>query len=309
MALNQQSTVKGICFILATALISSAAATASKWVASDVPVPMIVLSQYVICLLLSLPWLMGQPLQKLGSKQLKTHLLRGIAGWLCFFSYYAALSKIPLVDAALLRNAAPIFVPLIAWLWVGAIVPVKRWYPVLIGLVGISLILQPGAASVSAGHLFGLLSGVMLAASMVGTRILSLSDNANLILFYYSVISLILSVPLAIIYWQAIPMWTFPYLLLNGAAIFLAMWLYTKAYSYAKPSVISPISYFGVVLSGLMGWLIWGHLPSHTALLGTLVVIAAGLLTLFQSPPPQEDVSVKQAGDENHLRSQGTVKQ
>lgn len=294
MSQIQQSIAKGISFALATALVASVSGAVSKWVSTTAPVPLIVLSQYVVCMLVLLPWLVRQPLEQLSTRRWKTHLARGIAGWLCFYTYYAALSQVPLVDASLLRNAAPIFVPLVAWLWVGTRVPAKRWLPLLLGFAGIALILQPGATSINRGHLFGLLSGLTLAGSMVGTRLLSHTDRPSLILFYYTLISLVCSLPLGIYYWQPVPLWALPYLMFNGLSVFLAMWLYTKAYSYAKPSVVSPISYFGVVLSGFIGWLIWQHLPSETALVGTLMVIGAGMLTLYLSaedkPPATESL-------------------
>lgn len=281
MPQRYQNTTKGILFALATTIVASTAGAASKWISHEVPVPIIVLSQYIISMLVLLPWIARHPLAKLKTQHLKTHVIRGLAGWLCFFTYFAALSKTPLVDVSLLRNAAPIFVPIIAWLWVQERVPARRWIPIFIGLIGIILVLQPGGTDINIGHLWGLLSGLTLAASMVGTRVLSKTDSTAVILFYYMLISLLLSIPFSIYYWQPIPLWTLPYLLFNGISVFLAMWLYTKAYSYAKPSVVSPIGYFSVILSGLLGWLVWRHVPSSTAFAGTLLIISAGALTLY----------------------------
>ncbi|MCO1335654.1 DMT family transporter [Microbulbifer sp. OS29] len=274
---------KGIGFAFATAMVASTAAAATKWISSIVPVPLIVLSQYSVCLLILMPWLARQSTQELVTRHWKTHLLRGFAGWLCFFAYFAALSRISLMEASLLRNAAPIFVPLVAWIWARSQITLIHWLPIILGLMGITLILQPDINGISNGHFFGLLSGLTLAVSMVGTRILSRTDRPSLILLYYVIISFICSLPLGIYYWQPIPIWTLPYLAFNGISVLLAIWLYTQAYSYAKPSVVSPISYFGVVIAGFFGWLIWRHLPNTAAVLGTLFVIGAGLLTVYFS--------------------------
>ena len=61
------------------------------------------------------------------------------------------------------------------------------------------------------------------------------------------------------------------------------MWLYTKAFSYAKASVVSPINYFSVVISGIIGWVIWSDIPTHTAMIGAIFVIAAALLSFYLS--------------------------
>lgn len=283
--MDQQAdnTIKGVAYAFAVTLVGSCAGAASKWISDDVAVPVIVLVQYVICMLVIMPWLVRQPLSSLQSPRWATHLLRGLAGWLCFFSYYSALDQIPLVDATLLRNSAPLFVPLLAWLWLRARVPFGRWLPLIVGFAGVALILQPQTTVVSSGHLLGLLSGFTLAASMIGTRILSKTESGKLILFYYFLISLLCSLPFAIYHWQTPPLWTWPFLGFIGLSIYLAMWLYTRAYTFARASVVSPISYFSVVVAGFLGWLIWAHMPSNTALIGTLMVIFAGALTLYIS--------------------------
>lgn len=274
---------KGILFALATALVGSTAGAAGKLAAQDLNTPMIIFVQYSICLFVMLPKLVQQGTNSLATQHWKTHLIRGAGGWISFFAFYAALADIPLVDATLLRNTAPLFVPLVVWLWAGVIIPKNRWIPLILGFIGIVIILRPGAgdSGLSIAYLIGLSSGALLAVSMVGTRLLSRSDSSGTIMFYYFALSLVLSTPLALLNWQPIPLQSWPYLLYIGLSIFIAMWLYTKAYSYAKPSIVSPISYFSVVFSGLIGWGIWGHVPTTITIIGIAIVICAGICTVY----------------------------
>ncbi len=276
-------TLKGIAFAFATTFVGSAAGAACKWVAEDVPVPMIVFIQYAICLLVMLPRFVGKPWQHLRTERWGAHWVRGTGGWLCFYTYYVALAQIPLVDATLLRNTAPLFVPLVALLWLSVKVPMLRWLPLILGFVGVIFILRPGGETVGWGHVIGLMSGLTLAISMVGTRTLSRTDSSKNIMFYYFLLSFIYSLPLAVYHWQDIPLKAWPYLIFIGLSIFVAMWLYTKAFSYAKASVVSPINYFAVVVSGVLGWLIWGYIPTQTALVGAVLVVMAGLLSIYLS--------------------------
>lgn len=66
-----------------------------------------------------------------------------------------------------------------------------------------------------------------------------------------------------------------------GLSIWLTMWLYTRAYSYAKASVISPISYMGVLFTGLLGWLIWGQVPKESAVIGAILIISGGIGAVY----------------------------
>jgi len=272
----------GMAFAFATTIVGASASAATKYISSEVPLGSIVLIQFVVGLLVLSPWMYRQGLSGLTSEHWQRHIIRGLAGFAGFCFFYLALQHIPLVDSSLLRHSAPLFVALVAYLWVGAKVPKSRWLPMIIGFLGIALILRP-SSTVSVWHLAGLGSGLSLAISMVGTRLLSHDESSSKILFYYHIIALTLSLPLALYTWQGIPAWAWPYLLYNSLSIFVAMWLYTKAYSYAKASVVSPIGYFSVVNAGILGWLIWDHLPDAIAFIGIAVVICAGLITVWQS--------------------------
>ena len=124
-------------------------------------------------------------------------------------------------------------------------------------------------------------SAITLAGSIVTTRMLTRSEPTNRILFFYFSCSAIFSLPLAVSHWQPIPLFTLPLMLGIGLSIWLTMWLYTRAYSYAKASVLSPISYFGVLFTGLWGWLFWQQIPDIVALAGAILIISGGIGSVY----------------------------
>lgn len=267
----------GVGYALATTLVMSLAAVLIKLTAIMISIEMIVFFQYLLCLLVMLPWLKQSGLGMLRTGRPGLHLLRGLCGWGCFYAYYLALDNIPLVDAALLRNAAPLCVPLWLLLWQRVGLHWLSWLPLLLGFVGIGLIMQPEGSGLSGWHLVGFVSALTLAGSIVTTRELTRTEPVNLILFYYFLISALASLPLAISHWQPLPLTSLPYILLIAASIWLTMWLYTRSYSHAPASVIAPLSYFGVVFTGLWGWLIWGQIPLPLTWIGTALVILGGV--------------------------------
>ena len=66
-----------------------------------------------------------------------------------------------------------------------------------------------------------------------------------------------------------------------GAAIYWTLELYTRAYGMAPTAAIAPINYFSVVLAGFWGWLFWDQIPDRWSVLGSVLVIIGGLLTLL----------------------------
>ncbi|MDO6562115.1 EamA family transporter [Amphritea sp. 1_MG-2023] len=267
----------GAAFALATTLIMSLAAALTKYTAEQISIEQIVLAQFICCTCVMLPWLSRHGLSAIKTDKPGLHLIRGLSGWLGFYSYYLALNEIPLGEAALLRNAAPLIVPLLVWVWLKYRLPPINWLPVIIGFIGIALVLKPEATPFNPWHLAGIASAVLLSISIVTTRVLTMSEPTNRILFYYFALSALFSLPLALVDWQPIALTNLPSLLAISVSIWCTMWLYTKAYSYAKATIIAPISYFGVLFAGLLGWLFWQQLPDIMSLIGAALVICGGI--------------------------------
>lgn len=272
---------RAISLSLLMVTLASTAAAAAKYASTTASAATIVTVQYLICMLLCLPTVLRPGLANLRTKRLSLHLLRGLAGVLGFYLYYAALDRIPLVDALLLRQSAPLVVPLVIWAWNRERIEGSAWLPLIIGFIGVAVILQPDPAGFNWWHVAGFASAIALAISMVATFHLALTEPDARILFYYFALSLLCVVPfglggLAQIRWQD---WLA--MLYIGVSIYYTLGLYTRAYGMAPASAIAPINYLAVVLGGLWGWLLWQQVPDYWSLLGSAMVIGGGLLTIY----------------------------
>lgn len=277
----------GLSLSLVTVLLSSTVAAVGKHVSLQVHVSSIVMVQYGLSFLFALPSIMRAGRGSLVTARPGLHLVRGISGCGCFYLFYLALSHISLVEATLLRASAPLMVPLVIFAWFKQGVGRHAWPPLVIGFIGVVLVLKPGFAGFTPWHVLALLSALGLAVSMVSTRELMRSEPQNRILFYYFLISVIVSLPFFLFNYQPIPLSAWPGLVYMGVVIYLGFVLYTLAYRYISASVSAPISYFAVVFSGLLDWLIWDHIPDQLTFIGIVCVVCGGVLVL-RSPPESE---------------------
>jgi drug/metabolite transporter (DMT)-like permease len=267
--------------------IASTAAAATKFASERVSTEVIVTVQYALCMLLCLPITLRRGLANLGTDRLSLHLFRGAVGVLGFYLFYASLNYIPMMDAMLLRQSAPLTVPLVVWLWSREQVPGSAWLPLCVGFSGIAIILRPTAEGLSWWHAGGFFSAVALAISMVATHKLATTEPASRILFYYFLLSLACVTPFSIGQFNGIQWQDWVAMLYVGISIYFTLGLYTKAYSMAPASAIAPVNYFAVVLTGFWGWLIWQQVPDAWSLLGSALVICGGLLAIYLSRPEQ----------------------
>lgn len=278
---------KGILYSLATSLVASSAAAVVKYLAAELSPWLIVWLQYGICTLLMLPWVYRHGIQGLRSERYSLHLIRSLGGWLGFTTYYLAIPLIPLVDASLLRAAAPLWVPLIVWASFSERIPALRWAALISGFVGICFIVSAGDSvstdsdhSLNIGHIIGLAAGFGLAVSMAFTRALSASEPAGRVLFYYFSFAFLASTPMAIIHWSPIAIDLWPALAYVGASIFLTMIFYTRAYSYAPTTIVAPLGYIAIPIAAVIDWIFWGHLPNGMVTIGCIIVICSGALAV-----------------------------
>ena len=261
--------------------LASTAAAAAKYASTTAPTATIVTVQYLICMLLCLPSVLRPGIASLRTERLGLHLFRGLAGVLGFYLYYAALNHIPMVDGLLLRQSAPLVVPLVIWAWNRERIAGSAWLPLVIGFIGVAVILRPSPGGLSWWHAAGFASAIALAISMVATFHLAVTEPDSRILFYYFALSLICIAPFSLDGLDQIRWQDWLAMLYIGISIYYTLGLYTRAYGMAPASAIAPINYLAVVLGGLWGWLLWQQVPDQWSVLGSALVIAGGLLTIY----------------------------
>ena len=270
--------------------LASTAVAATKFASAYTSTEVIVSVQYFVCALLCLPRIVRAGTKNLKTQRLGLHFFRGIVGVIGFYLFYASIQHIPMVDAMLLRQSAPLMVPLVLLAWQRERVSRSTWPPLAIGFVGIAVILRPSPLGLSWWHAAGVISAVTLALSMVATRQLASTEPTYRILFYYVVLSLVCVAPLSIGRYGGIPLEAWLAMLYIGVAIYVTLDLYTRAYGMAPTEVIAPINYFAVVLAGFWGWLFWQQIPDFWSLAGSSLVIFGGLLTIYSSRQTNPDV-------------------
>jgi drug/metabolite transporter (DMT)-like permease len=279
--MQARQTRQAIYLSLLMVTIASTAAVATKYAAERVSIEAIVTVQYAVCLVLCLPITLRTGLGNLRSQRLGLHFFRGAVGVLGFYLFYGALEHIPMVDAMLLRQSAPLTVPLVIWAWNRERVAASAWIPLAIGFAGVVIILRPSAEGLSWWHAWGFISALCLSLSMVATHKLATSEPSSRILLYYFLLSLACVAPFSLADFSGLRWQDWAAMLYVGVAIYYTLRLYTRAYAMAPAHSIAPVNYFAVVLAALWGWLLWDQVPDGGSLVGSALVIAGGLLNIY----------------------------
>ncbi|UTV98688.1 DMT family transporter [Marinomonas rhizomae] len=277
---NHELLKKGIMMTIAYAFVMSLTALAAKQAQTIIAVSTLVFWQSLFCALILLPQMRGR-WQKRSFSVWRIHFLRSFGGFIGFLFYYWSLNHIPLVEASLLRTCAPLCVPFVVLILHKIRIPKARWLPLIIGFIGVAFIIHPTPDHLNPWHIVGFASAIGLALSMVTTRMLSQQVSGQETLFVYFFVSTILSIPLILVQGDSLilPASVWPLVAAVTVTLYVGMFLYNLAYTYAPASIVSPVSYIGVVFSGFWGWVVWGHVPDIYAILGMLFIFSSILIS------------------------------
>lgn len=279
----------GALYAVSAAVAFSLTGICVKAAAAEVSNELIVFFRSGISLLALLPWLVKTgPSTAIGTRRLKGHLVRAGFGILAMYSFFYAIAHLPLAIAMLLTYSTPLWIPFIAWFWMGEKPDGLVFPSVLLGLCGIALIVQPGEMPLDpTAGLIGLGSGVLAACAMVSIRRISDTEPAARIVFYFAAMATAISaVPL----WWA---WETPTLrnglLLTGAGLTatVGQFMLTRAYASGPAARIGPFTYTAVIFSALLAAWIWQETLSALALTGMAVVVASCVMAGWQRKEQQ----------------------
>jgi drug/metabolite transporter (DMT)-like permease len=259
------------------AIMSACAKEASQ----HVPLITLLFFQNAIPFVLSIPQFIRLGKGNYLPQQWQRHLIRDVFGVLTFFCLFFAIKFIPLVDGVLLQNSAPLWVPLIVVLWAKKKLPKSVWIGSIVGFIGVILVLKPGAEVLNWAVVIGIASGLSLGIALVAIKLLSHTEPTVRILFYYFLFGTIISLPYTVYHWAPMNEKVWLLLIVIGVLMFLAQFLVTHAFRYAKASTLAPISYTAVLWAGVIGWLVWNYIPNWVSLLGMVLIISGGMFAIM----------------------------
>ena len=219
------------------------------------------------------------------------HFVRGLIGVMSMGSGFYALTRLPLPAATAIGYASPLLIVAIGALLLRERVHVFRWTAVLVGLAGVLIILVPrfsvltsGAAldGEAVGALAALSGAVLSAFAMLQVRNLVQTERTEAIVTYFFISASILSLLTLPFGW----VWPTPEqaALLIGAGIAggVGQLLMTACYRYADMSVIAPFEYVSLLLTIIIGFFVFGDVPTVAMLVGALVIVGSGIAVILR---------------------------
>lgn len=210
-------------------------------------------------------------------------IVRAIGGTLGIFCNYYALTKLNIADATMLNKMSPFFALIFSVFILKEKPNFKQLILIIIAFVGALFVIKPTASNVLLfPSLIGLIGGI--GAGIAYTCIRYLSKNkvdTTFIVLFFSLFSIIVNLPLALMNFKPMSLSQLIYLLLAGIFASLGQFGITYAYKAAPAKEISVYDYSQVIFSAIMGYLVFKQMIDGYSLLGYVIIISSGIMMFF----------------------------
>jgi len=196
--------------------------------------------------------------------------------------FILAVRHLPLAETHALFATFPLMATAIAALFLKEPVGIRRWSAIIIGLMGVIIILRPGAAVIAPAALIALLCAFMFAGYQVITRLVSKYDDSETSVTYMAVIGLIAMTALGPFFWKTPDAEGWKWLLLLALSAALGHFLLIKALEFAPASLLQPFNFTLLVFASTVGYFAFGDVPDMWTVLGAIVIVGSGIYTVHR---------------------------
>lgn len=238
-----------------------------------------------------LPFVWRAGAGSLKTKRMKLHTLRGLFGAVAMMSGFFALTHLPLAMATSLSFARPLFMIVLAILFLGEVVRARRWTATVVGLVGVLVVVRP-TGSIEPAAFFSIFSAFMVASAMVVTKLMAPTERPATVIFYAGIFASVLTLIPAIIVWETPSLSQFGLFVVMGAIGTLGSNCMIRAISAGEATVVAPVEYVRIIFAAILGFLVFSEVPDAFVGLGAAIIVGSTLyITLREArlgkPKPQ----------------------
>ncbi len=264
--------ITGLCFVTVTASV--------KMVGDTVPSTQAGFLRYALGLVFLAPMIPSVRRTTIDRQTGGMLFARGACHALAVSMWFFAMTRIPIADVTALNYLNPVYVILLAVVFLGERLGPWRIAAVCVAFLGTLIIIRPGFREIDTGHIVMLFAAVAMAGSYFLAKILSQKLAPEVVVFYLSVLVPILLAPVAWAVWVPIGWVDLSWLFVCALFATLGHYTMTLAFRAAPLTVTQPITFLQLLWATLLGVIVFGEpVDAYVVLGGTMIIAAVSFIT------------------------------
>ena len=281
----EQRPVHGIGFFLAAILLISVVDTVCKIYTTDLHAVQLVWGYFLgINITLAVYFLIRgeRPSRLMATRRLALQLGRPAFLVGSITTLFIGLTYLPIAEATAIGFTAPLFITALSVPILKEKVGLHRWAAVILGLAGVLVIVRPGGGLWHWASLMPLIGAVFFALFQLATRVLASTERTNTTLFYTGAGGMIWTSLLVPFFWVPPTGLHWLVFFLTGVMGALAHLCMISAFNRAEASLLAPYNYSKLIWVAVLGYLVFGDIPSTNMWAGSAVIMAAGVYVAYR---------------------------
>lgn len=278
--------LRGVLLLALATLLFALNDAANKYLVANYEVPLVAAVRYMVHALLMVALVAPtRGREIIETKRTGLVIIRALCLVIATLFFGLALQRMPVAETTAIVYLSPILVVLLARPLLGETIGRVGWVAVVTGFAGVLLIVRPGGGLDPLGVAFVLSNVGVTVAYYLLSRVLARSEKTLALLFYTALTGTICFGIAAPWYLTGGPptMLQLALFLSLGVSAGLGHYFFTSAHRFAEASLLAPINYLHLLWAGLLGWLVFGHIPAPLTMLGMAIVVAAGVMVALRS--------------------------
>lgn len=203
------------------------------------------------------------------------HLTRGGIGILGNMCFFYSITHLLLADAMALQFSRPLFMIVLAALFLSERAGWARGLATMIGFLGVVVITRPFGEGFEPAAIVGAMGALFGALVVVAIKQLSKTESTTVIMFYYAFWGAAFTLPIAIYVWKTPTIDELGLLIVVGFLGIVGQSLITRGVSIAETTVVMPFDYLRIIYAGIFGMLLFNEWPDVWSISGTAVIVAS----------------------------------
>jgi drug/metabolite transporter (DMT)-like permease len=229
------------------------------------------------CVVWMLPLFAWRGLSLVKTSQFRLYGTRVMLSFISMTAFFQALALLPIGEVTAINFLSPLFGTLFAVLLLGEHVGTRRWAALAVGFLGAMIILRPAGSAFGFGQIAALISA--LAIGVIGPLVkqLTVTDDADRIVFITNLLLTPLSLIPALFVWTWPPLELWPLLVLMGLFAVLGHMTLVRGYAVSDASLVMTFKFSRLPFAVLLGYLAFGELIDGWTWVGAIIIFAAAL--------------------------------
>lgn len=205
-------------------------------------------------------------------------MLRGFAEVMATITFLYALKHLPLPNVTAIIQILPLTVTMAAALFLNERVGYRRWTAIIIGLIGVIIVINPGAEGFSSYSYYAVLSVIFVTMREMVTRKLPPEVPSVLVTFVTIIgVTIMSAVAMPFVSLKALDASTVILVFSASIAVFVGYLFSIMAMRVGEISLVSQFRYTGIIWATLLGYFMFSDIPTPNTIFGVFIIVASGL--------------------------------